>query len=173
MTAFDIPHCVHDYLSWLGACLTDSDVRQVRDYLRSCKDTCNYRVKRATASHGGNVMIRDLLYLFSGSGWTCTYCGSGLSFDSGVVRPTLDHIIPISRGGLNNLHNLVPACHACGYAKGSKCHLNFCTDLDGFADRYALMWYRYEYFSSSKFVDDIEWFRLKWLSYSEYELSFL
>lgn len=43
----------------------------------------------------------------------CFYCGS-------VDKVSVDHLIPISRGGLNSVGNLVPACLSCNMSKHSK-----------------------------------------------------
>jgi 5-methylcytosine-specific restriction endonuclease McrA len=45
--------------------------------------------------------------------WRCVYCGAadGLS---------IDHVQPMSQGGINALVNIVPACVACNQSKRSK-----------------------------------------------------
>lgn len=43
----------------------------------------------------------------------CVYCGSNRNL-------TLDHIIPKSRGGLNNWMNLVTSCFKCNSKKGDR-----------------------------------------------------
>jgi len=45
----------------------------------------------------------------------CAYCGEDLG-----DKATVDHDIPLSRGGLNNIENLVPACMKCNITKHSK-----------------------------------------------------
>ena len=45
----------------------------------------------------------------------CAYCGIEIAGH----KATLDHIIPISFGGDNNLCNLVALCHTCNKEKGS------------------------------------------------------
>ena len=45
----------------------------------------------------------------------CYYCQKPL--DANTV--TMDHIVPISRGGKSQRSNLVPACHACNHQKRS------------------------------------------------------
>ncbi len=46
---------------------------------------------------------------------TCVYCGS-----SEGEKLTVDHILPISRGGTNALDNLATACKFCNTSKGTK-----------------------------------------------------
>ena len=52
---------------------------------------------------------------FRDCGRRCVYCGTGL----GLENATLDHVIPLSRGGSHQPGNLVSACHACNQRKGS------------------------------------------------------
>lgn len=44
----------------------------------------------------------------------CFYCGKKLG-----KNKTLDHIIPVSRGGDNSIKNLVACCEDCNYSKGA------------------------------------------------------
>lgn len=46
-------------------------------------------------------------------GLICFYCGDVLQ------NPTLDHLVPSSKGGKFTLANLVPACDCCNRAKGN------------------------------------------------------
>ncbi|WP_298962436.1 HNH endonuclease [uncultured Methylobacterium sp.] len=45
---------------------------------------------------------------------TCVYCGVT------DCPLEMDHVIPVSRGGLNTEHNLVASCGPCNRAKGAK-----------------------------------------------------
>ena len=38
---------------------------------------------------------------------------------------TVDHIIPRSRGGLDILENLLPACRKCNYSRGNRMDSGF------------------------------------------------
>lgn len=51
--------------------------------------------------------------------WHCAYCL--LKFD----KLTPDHITPLSRGGSNDISNIIPACGPCNYSKQDKTPLEF------------------------------------------------
>lgn len=52
-----------------------------------------------------NVMVRDR--------YVCVYCKSNKEL-------TIDHVIPVSRGGKNSFENCVTACRPCNNKKGSR-----------------------------------------------------
>ena len=52
-----------------------------------------------------NIMVRD--------GYKCMYCGT-------PRRLTIDHVIPISKGGKNNFENCTTACQPCNNKKGNR-----------------------------------------------------
>jgi|GEM_PF-6863838 len=51
--------------------------------------------------------------IFARDGFECTYCGSS-------DDPTIDHIVPLIRGGTNDFANLTPACRSCNSSKGDR-----------------------------------------------------
>lgn len=55
-----------------------------------------------------NILIRD--------GFKCAYCSCSLT----MASCTKDHVHPISRGGKDELTNVVSACWKCNNIKGSK-----------------------------------------------------
>lgn len=50
----------------------------------------------------------------------CAYCGVPMVIEPQGSRPlaTLDHVIPISRGGEHHWENAVCACEKCNHSKG-------------------------------------------------------
>jgi len=65
-------------------------------------------------------MIRKAL--FKRDGTQCTYCNTGLSHKTA----TIDHIIPIAKGGSrNSLFNMVLACSCCNNAKADKALMKY------------------------------------------------
>ena len=71
----------------------------------------------------------------------CTYCLSDYGIRKGKKIPLgFDHIIPISKGGLNEIENCVPCCFNCNASKNNfslpewfksvKKKMNSTTDID-------------------------------------------
>jgi len=58
-----------------------------------------------------NLYIRDL--------YTCQYCSSEIPRS----LLTLDHVIPLSKGGKTEWTNIVAACRKCNSLKGNKTHM--------------------------------------------------
>lgn len=48
-------------------------------------------------------------------GFRCRYCGT--SGSAGELH--VDHVMPVSRGGSDDMNNLVASCHACNLGKGA------------------------------------------------------
>lgn len=54
------------------------------------------------------------------SGGKCEYCGAGLHFGGDDPdSATMDHVVPLSQGGLDVPKNLRLACRACNQSKGA------------------------------------------------------
>lgn len=70
------------------------------------------RPRRTTTRHTGNSRYRRLRAQVLQTHPACAYCGR--------VATEVDHIIPVSAGGTNTIHNLAPACTACNRRKGAK-----------------------------------------------------
>lgn len=72
----------------------------------------NYRKK----CNGGNHTYYDWLALKWAYGNKCIYCGKM----EPEVKITEDHVIPLIKGGTNNIENIQPLCFVCNSRKGSK-----------------------------------------------------
>jgi 5-methylcytosine-specific restriction endonuclease McrA len=53
--------------------------------------------------------------LIKSKGPNCHWCQALLTLDTS----TIDHVIPLSRGGLDNANNIVLACEPCNHARGN------------------------------------------------------
>lgn len=75
----------------------------------------NQQRRRARiAGVGGNVTRAEWLAILERHGHRCAYCRSPNDI-------TMDHVIPISRGGRHTADNVVPACRPCNSRKGARC----------------------------------------------------
>lgn len=72
------------------------------------------RKKQAPGSYTAQ-QIRDLYQRQHGC---CYYCKT--KFGKGKNAYHMDHIVPLSRGGTNDIHNIVLACPPCNLKKGGK-----------------------------------------------------
>jgi len=84
--------------------LTEEEIRQERNRARVLRKTRWWRKKCASGR--------------------CYYCGRYVGYDN----LTMDHLVPLARGGRSIKANLVPACKECNNRKRD----NFAFDLDIF-----------------------------------------
>lgn len=62
----------------------------------------------------------------------CRYCWDPMGGNpNDPSYPTVDHIVPQSRGGSDDIHNLVAACRGCNSAKGTMSQSQFMTHQRG------------------------------------------
>lgn len=80
------------------------EYRVVKEARRRSRKAAN-GVRRFTAADWRRVVNRH--------GGRCFYC-------SAVAKLTLDHVVPISRGGWHAEGNIVPACQPCNLSKGAR-----------------------------------------------------
>jgi 5-methylcytosine-specific restriction endonuclease McrA len=59
-------------------------------------------------------------FLFARDGYRCMYCNRHRHELRGRDFLTRDHVVPMSRGGLNTWRNVVTACSPCNNRKGSR-----------------------------------------------------
>lgn len=74
-------------------------------------NTRDYASRRANAI--GNFTSRDYLKLLRRTLGKCYYCTKN-------EANSIDHVLPLSRGGTNFIGNIVPACGSCNYSKGPR-----------------------------------------------------
>ena len=61
----------------------------------------------------------------------CYYCGAQMS----PKELTLDHIVPLVRGGTSSRGNCVPACKSCNNKKQSLLPIEWAEYLEGFEEK--------------------------------------
>lgn len=70
-----------------------------------------YRAKQAGVE--GNYTAEQWAALCDQYGNVCLRCGK-------AEKLTVDHVVPLSKGGSNSIDNLQPLCRSCNTAKGQK-----------------------------------------------------
>lgn len=72
--------------------------------------------------------IRQLVY--DKCGGYCAYCGKEIAYKDMQV----DHVHPQYKGGSDDIDNLVPACRACNFRKGTLSVEHFRREIQGQCD---------------------------------------
>ena len=80
-------------------------------------DNVHRHIERAR-EHGvpGTFTIEQFIAKCEALNWTCIYCGQPVTEDT----VTIEHIMPIQRGGHNVIDNVEPCCRSCNLSKGTK-----------------------------------------------------
>lgn len=73
----------------------------------------NGKIKRLEAESLGRVSDRDWRRLKNRYQGRCAYCGV-------KCRATMDHVVPLHRGGRHTIGNILPACQSCNSSKHTK-----------------------------------------------------
>ena len=77
---------------------------------RTRKAQRNFRERNVPGLTRHEMSILRLQWISQGKG--CTYCNQACA--------TVDHIVPLNRGGDNQKQNLTPACRSCNSSKGDR-----------------------------------------------------
>jgi 5-methylcytosine-specific restriction endonuclease McrA len=72
--------------------------------------------RRYKLRNGGTFTTKQWYDLIEKYGYRCAICGKRFS----RYQLTIDHIIPISKNGLNIIDNIQPLCPICNSKKGNK-----------------------------------------------------
>ena len=87
----------------------------------------NGRKSKSTRKHrkrtNGPVESFDPIEIFERDNWKCTSCACDLSLDTphnDLRQPTIDHIIPLSKGGAHIRDNCQAMCRSCNSKKSNK-----------------------------------------------------
>lgn len=105
-----------------------ADGRRSRYCTTSCaaanKNKANwpYMVSRRARLRGVTVEFFDRREIFERDDWTCGICNEAVDPDAALFSdryPTIDHVIPIARGGEHSRANVQTACLLCNMRKGT------------------------------------------------------
>jgi 5-methylcytosine-specific restriction endonuclease McrA len=96
-----------------------------RDYYRENSQVYRIREHKRRAN-GGTFTVSELNALFDEQEGLCYYCGRLLyesfefAFNGRAIPHDIEHMIPVSRNGSNNIDNIVLACPKCNGKKNDK-----------------------------------------------------
>ena len=85
----------------------------------------NY-TRRALKKEGGSFTVEEFYQKLVECNFRCHYCKIELTPEN-ISR---DHLIPLSKGGINIISNIVPCCMSCNSRKGIKEYNNFIKNAD-------------------------------------------
>lgn len=106
--------------------------------LQYCSESCQVRwngrrqrdkrVKRMmTGDHDSDITLEKL---YQRDGGTCYLCGNQCDWNDGVIKdgtfvagqqyPSIDHVIPLSKGGRHTWENVKLSCRGCNSRKGPR-----------------------------------------------------
>ncbi|MGB1014204.1 MAG: HNH endonuclease [Nannocystaceae bacterium] len=88
---------------------------------RTARPDRDHAVARPPVRKYRNANRAAVRRLIRAQGAVCSYCGCDLSLRKNAPdRATLDHVVPLSRGGLDAPENWALACAKCNAAKADK-----------------------------------------------------
>lgn len=76
------------------------------------------KFKKSIAGQRALMTSRLRHYILERDNYTCKLCGNSTKFEPNLLLE-IDHIIPVSKGGLTELNNLQTLCWRCNRAKGA------------------------------------------------------
>lgn len=109
-----------------GFCCSKTSVLRMRyKYLTEIADRIDFisgenpRDLKETQEKNERYISKKLRFdVLNRDKFKCVYCGSSPKEDG--VKLQIDHIIPLSKGGGNNIENLVSSCLECNIGKSDK-----------------------------------------------------
>lgn len=95
-----------------------------------CSKRCARRVGRRSRNArenaaSGTFRWIEVIRIWIAAGKQCSYCDAVMT-----EQPDPDHVIPISRGGRNDMGNIVPCCHSCNADKCDMTLAEWATDRE-------------------------------------------
>lgn len=98
---------------------------KVAEYEKTCRKRTNIKIRLRSRARrykikDGKVTQEDIRDLFKLQNNTCPYCPKDISKEYNI-----DHILPLSRGGLHEKANIQLTCPKCNLSKATKTHEEF------------------------------------------------
>lgn len=119
--ALYFPKYVFHYTSSGGNASTHCDVTMNIDNLNKFVVYLSELVKFRKSAAGQRALMTSKLRqaIKERDGFTCKYCGASVEQEPNLLLE-IDHIVPVSKGGLTTEDNLQTLCWRCNRSKGAK-----------------------------------------------------
>lgn len=93
------------------------DINNLNEFVQFLSKKIDY----LNSTKGQRALMTSALraYVKNKDGYKCCNCGNGIENEPNLLLE-IDHIIPLSKGGLTNLDNLQTLCWRCNRSKGAR-----------------------------------------------------
>ena len=121
MSTAYFPKYVFEYVSSGGNASTHCDVVMDIDNLNKFIVFLSEKIKFNKSVAGQRALMTSKLrqHIKERDGYTCKHCGASVEQEPHLLLE-IDHIIPVSKGGLTTEDNLQTLCWRCNRSKGAK-----------------------------------------------------
>ena len=121
MSTAYFPKYVFEYVSSGGNASTRCDVVMDIDNLNKFIVFLSEKIKFNKSVAGQRALMTSKLrqQIKERDGYTCKHCGASVEQEPHLLLE-IDHIIPVSKGGLTTEDNLQTLCWRCNRSKGAK-----------------------------------------------------
>lgn len=121
MSTAYFPRYIFKYVSSGGNASTQCDIVMDIDNLNRFVLFLSEKIKFKKSVAGQRALMTSKLrqHIKERDGFTCKYCGASVQKEPNLLLE-IDHIIPLSKGGMTTEENLQTLCWRCNRKKGSK-----------------------------------------------------
>lgn len=115
------PKYVFKYTSSGGNASLQNDIVMDIENLNQMVEYLNSRIKWKKSVQGQRALMTSALRrkILSRDGYTCCRCGANVAEEPNLLLE-VDHIVPLSKGGMTQEDNLQTLCWRCNRSKGAK-----------------------------------------------------
>lgn len=121
MSTAYFPRYIFKYVSSGGNASTQCDVVMDIDNLNRFVSFLSKKIKFSKSVAGQRALMTSKLrqHIKERDGFTCKICGASIQQEPNLLLE-IDHIIPVSKGGMTTEENLQTLCWRCNRSKGAK-----------------------------------------------------
>lgn len=121
MSNLHFPKYVFQYISSGGnastKCEVTMDIRNLNEFVMYLSEKIKF--KKSAAGQRALMTSKLRQYIKQRDGYACKHCGASVTAEPHLLLE-IDHIVPVSKGGLTTESNLQTLCWRCNRSKGAK-----------------------------------------------------